>query len=65
MRTFDKSDKLANVRYEIRGRVLQEAQKLETEGAHIIKLNIGNPAPFNLKAPHKITVDMIYNLRNT
>lgn len=65
MRTFDKSDKLANVRYEIRGRVLQEAQKLETEGAHIIKLNIGNPAPFNLKAPHEITVDMIYNLRNT
>lgn len=65
MRTFDKSNKLDNVRYEIRGRVLQEAEKLEMEGAHIIKLNIGNPAPFNLKAPHEITVDMIYNLRNT
>ncbi len=65
MRTFDKSDKLADVRYEIRGRVLQEAEKLELEGAHIIKLNIGNPAPFNFKAPHEVTVDMIYNLRNT
>lgn len=65
MRTFEKSNKLDNVRYEIRGRVLQEAEKLEMEGAHIIKLNIGNPAPFNLKAPHEITVDMIYNLRNT
>lgn len=65
MRTFDKSNKLDNVRYEIRGRVLQEASRLEMEGAHIIKLNIGNPAPFNFKAPHEITVDMIYNLRNT
>ena len=65
MRTFDKSDKLADVRYEIRGKVLQEAEKLELEGAHIIKLNIGNPAPFNFKAPHEVTVDMIYNLRNT
>lgn len=65
MRTFDKSNKLENVRYEIRGRVLQEAEKLELEGAHIIKLNIGNPAPFNFKAPHEVTVDMIYNLRNT
>lgn len=65
MRTFDKSDKLDNVRYEIRGRVLREAERLEMEGAHIIKLNIGNPAPFNFKAPHEVTVDMIYNLRNT
>jgi len=65
MRTFDKSDKLDNVRYEIRGRVLQEAERLEMEGAHIIKLNIGNPAPFNFMAPHEVTVDMIYNLRNT
>ena len=65
MRTFEKSDKLADVRYEIRGRVLQEAEKLEVEGAHIIKLNIGNPAPFNFRAPHEITVDMIYNLRLT
>ena len=65
MRTFEKSDKLANVRYEIRGKVLQEAEKLELEGAHIIKLNIGNPAPYNFKAPHEVTVDLIYNLRNT
>jgi alanine-synthesizing transaminase len=65
MRKFEKSDKLANVRYEIRGKVLQEAEKLELEGAHIIKLNIGNPAPYNFKAPHEVTVDLIYNLRNT
>ena len=65
MRTFKKSDKLADVRYEIRGKVLREAEKLELEGAHIIKLNIGNPAPFDFKAPHEITVDLIYNLRNT
>ena len=65
MRKFEKSNKLDNVRYEIRGRVLQEAQRLELEGAHIIKLNIGNPAPFNFMAPHEVTVDMIYNLKNT
>ncbi len=65
MRMFDKSDKLAGVRYEIRGKVLQEAEKLELEGAHVIKLNIGNPAPFNFKAPHEVIVDIIYNLRNT
>lgn len=65
MRFFDKSDKLENVKYEIRGRVLDEATRLETEGAHIIKLNIGNPAPFDFKAPHEVTVDMIYNLRLT
>ncbi len=65
MRNFDKSDKLANVRYEIRGAVLEEATRLELEGAHIIKLNIGNPAPFNFMAPHEVTVDMIYNLRLT
>ncbi len=65
MRNFDKSDKLANVRYEIRGAVLEEANRLEMEGAHIIKLNIGNPAPFDFQAPHEVTVDMIYNLRLT
>lgn len=65
MRYFEKSDKLDNVRYEIRGRVLDEATRLELEGAHIIKLNIGNPAPFNFRAPHEVTVDMIYNLRLT
>ncbi len=65
MRTFNKSDKLANVKYEIRGAVLDEANRLEMEGAHIIKLNIGNPAPFDFQAPHEITMDMIYNLRHT
>lgn len=49
MRKFNKSDKLNNVRYEIRGRVLEEAEKLEMEGTHIIKLNIGNPAPLRLQ----------------
>ena len=65
MRTFEKSDKLNNVRYDIRGKVLEEAEKMEMEGTHIIKLNIGNPAPFDFKAPHEVTVDLIYNLRHT
>ncbi len=63
MRFFEKSHKLDNVCYDIRGPVMDEANRMEANGTDIIKLNIGNPAPFGLKAPDEIVVDMIYNLR--
>jgi alanine-synthesizing transaminase len=56
------SRKLANVCYDIRGPVLEEAKRLEEEGRRIIKLNIGNPAPFGFEAPEEILVDVIRNL---
>ena len=65
MRTFDKSSKLNDVCYDIRGPVMDEASHMEQEGMNILKLNIGNPAPYHLFAPDEIIVDMIYNLRDT
>jgi alanine-synthesizing transaminase len=56
------SRKLENVLYDIRGPVLEEAKRLEEEGRRIIKLNIGNPAPFGFDAPEEILVDVIRNL---
>lgn len=63
MRTFMKSRKLDNVCYDIRGPVLDEAGRMEAEGQKIVKLNIGNPAPFGFEAPPAIIEDMIANLR--
>ncbi|QQD24300.1 aminotransferase class I/II-fold pyridoxal phosphate-dependent enzyme [Venatoribacter cucullus] len=57
-----KSDKLANVFYDLRGPVLQAAKRMEEEGHRILKLNIGNPKPFGLDAPEEIIQDVIYNL---
>lgn len=57
-----KSAKLANVCYDIRGPVLQRAKQMEDEGHRIIKLNIGNPAPFGFEAPDEIVQDVIHNL---
>lgn len=57
-----KSNKLANVFYDIRGPVLDAAKRLEEEGHRILKLNIGNPKPFGLHAPEEIIQDVIYNL---
>ncbi|KZM39551.1 aminotransferase [Marinomonas sp. SBI22] len=57
-----KSNKLANICYEIRGPVLKEAMRMEDEGHRILKLNIGNPAPFGFEAPDEILVDVIHNL---
>jgi alanine-synthesizing transaminase len=54
-----KSKKLNNVCYEIRGPVLQRANELEEEGHRILKLNIGNPAPFGFNAPDEIIQDVI------
>src|SRR5918911_50582 len=56
------SRKLENVLYDIRGPVLEEAKRLEEEGRRIVKLNIGNPAPFGFEAPEEILVDVIRNL---
>ncbi len=65
MRTYEKSVKLNNVCYDIRGPIMDEANRMAANGVNILKLNIGNPAPFHLFAPDEIVVDMIYNLRDT
>jgi alanine-synthesizing transaminase len=57
-----KSSKLNNVCYDIRGPVLAHARKMEEDGHRIIKLNIGNPAPFGFEAPEEIVQDVIHNL---
>ncbi|MGP9690440.1 aminotransferase class I/II-fold pyridoxal phosphate-dependent enzyme [Psychrobacter sp. AOP30-A2-5] len=62
MNTIKKSDKLQNVCYDIRGPLLQTANKMEAEGKRILKLNVGNPAPFGLEAPHEILRDVAMNL---
>jgi alanine-synthesizing transaminase len=62
MSVIRKSNKLTNVCYDIRGPVLQEAKRLEEEGHKILKLNIGNPAPWGLDAPEEIVQDVIRNL---
>ncbi|KZE30048.1 pyridoxal phosphate-dependent aminotransferase [Crenobacter luteus] len=64
MQPVHKSQKLANVCYDIRGPVLEHAKAMEEEGHRIIKLNIGNPAPFGFFAPDEIIEDMIANLQN-
>ena len=63
MKTFNKSTKLDNVCYDIRGPVMDEAVRMESEGQRILKLNIGNPAPFGFTAPDEVIRDMMYNLR--
>jgi len=62
MQEILKSNKLANVFYDIRGPVLDAAKRMEEEGHRILKLNIGNPKPFGLDAPEEIIQDVIYNL---
>ncbi|MDR0403886.1 MAG: pyridoxal phosphate-dependent aminotransferase [Treponema sp.] len=63
MRSFDKSTKLDNVCYDIRGPVLKEARRLEEEGYRIIKLNIGNPASFGFNVPDVIVHDIVVNMQ--
>lgn len=58
-----KSEKLLGVCYDIRGPVLEHANRLEEEGHRILKLNIGNPAPFGFEAPDEIITDVVYNIR--
>ncbi|MGZ9898390.1 pyridoxal phosphate-dependent aminotransferase [Shewanella gaetbuli] len=62
MRPIIKSHKLDTVCYDIRGPVHKEARRLEDEGHRILKLNIGNPAPFGFEAPEEIVRDVILNL---
>ncbi|MEH6596129.1 MAG: pyridoxal phosphate-dependent aminotransferase [Colwellia polaris] len=62
MKIINKSSKLKNVCYEIRGQIAAEAKRLEDEGHKILKLNIGNPAPFGFEAPDDILKDVIRNL---
>jgi alanine-synthesizing transaminase len=61
---FLKSSRLNDLRYEIRGPVYEKALELESQGYRIIKLNIGNPAPFGFDAPDEIIHDMIVNIRD-
>ena len=58
MKTFKKSSKLDNVLYDVRGPVVEEAARMEQEGAQVLKLNIGNPAPFGFCAPDEVVFDM-------
>lgn len=61
---FQKSQKLSDVCYDIRGPVMVEARRLEEEGFAVTKLNIGNPAAFGFEAPDELFHDVIVNLRN-
>lgn len=62
MRTFEKSSKLDNVLYDVRGPVVEEAARMEAGGLNILKLNIGNPAPFGFNAPEEVILDMRQSL---
>lgn len=64
MRVFEKSHKLDHVCYDICGPVMDEADRMIANGVKILKLNIGNPAPFHFTAPDEIIQDMIFNLRD-
>ena len=65
MRTFNKSSKLENVLYDVRGPVVDEAARMEEEGLQVLKLNIGNPAPFGFTAPDEVITDMRNAIRDS
>ena len=65
MRSFEKSSKLDNVLYDVRGPVVDEAARMEEAGMKILKLNIGNPAPFGFTAPEEVIFDMRDNIINS
>ena len=58
MREFGKSRKLDNVLYDVRGPVVDEAARMEENGTNVLKLNIGNPAPFGFRTPDEVIYDM-------
>lgn len=62
MRHFGKSSKLDNVLYDVRGPVVDEAARMEASGTHVLKLNIGNPAPFGFRTPDEVVYDMAQQL---
>ncbi|MCR4841136.1 MAG: aminotransferase class I/II-fold pyridoxal phosphate-dependent enzyme [Lachnospiraceae bacterium] len=65
VRTFGKSRKLDNVLYDVRGPVLDEANRMEQQGMSVLKLNIGNPAPFGFRTPDEVVHDMASQLTET
>ena len=64
MRTFTKASKLENVLYDVRGPVVDEANRMEENGMRVLKLNIGNPAPFGFQAPEEVIQDIRDNIVN-
>ena len=65
MRQFDKSSKLEHVAYDIRGPILDEADRMIANGERILRLNTGNPAAFGFEAPDEVIRDLIMNARNS
>ena len=65
MKTFEKSSKLDNVLYDVRGPAVDEAARMEEDGMEILKLNIGNPYPFGFSAPQEVILDMLSNIRTS
>lgn len=65
MKQYEKSQKLEGVSYDVRGPVLEEAERMQEEGVSILKLNTGNPAPFGFEAPNEIIRDLILNVRES
>ena len=62
MREFKKSSKLNNVLYDVRGPVVEAAEQMEKAGTQVLKLNIGNPAPFGFRTPDEVIYDMRHQL---
>ena len=65
MKTFDKSSKLEHVAYDIRGPILDEANRMMANGEKVLRLNTGNPAEFGFTAPDEVIRDLIANARNS
>ncbi|GFH40380.1 aminotransferase class I/II-fold pyridoxal phosphate-dependent enzyme [Lactococcus insecticola] len=65
MKVFEKSDKLEHVAYDIRGPVLDEANRMRANGEKILRLNTGNPAEFGFTAPDEVIRDLIMNARDS
>jgi alanine-synthesizing transaminase len=65
MRKFEKSMKLDDVAYDIRGPVLEEAMRMRANGEQILRLNTGNPAEFGFTAPDEVIRDLIHNARKS
>ena len=65
MKTFNKSSKLDHVAYDIRGPILDEAERMIANGEKILRLNTGNPAEFGFTAPDEVIRDLIHNVRKS
>ncbi|HEL2110859.1 TPA: pyridoxal phosphate-dependent aminotransferase [Streptococcus suis] len=65
MKQFNKSSKLDDVAYDIRGPVLEEAMRMRANGEQILRLNTGNPAEFGFTAPDEVIRDLIHNARKS